>query len=251
MNQQQIFIIIKHTSMKQPKATVYTIQQYMLAAGMAFAFLQFGILIFVGSSLLPLLGPPDTPAAQRFIAFATYADRFKLGNYLMTLPVPFFLLFLGGLLFRFRNIDPSYKSILATTVFSGVAFIMIWPMGAIVSSIGLDIAVAGGDKVTAGVFDSIAPYSLGLSSVPKSVFLFTLCMLITEYKWLSRTGFLLALLSFAGSLVIANGNFFIPCMLGNLLSLIWIFCFSLKMYRIEKTMLVHSIIHNRHSEKLQ
>jgi hypothetical protein len=212
-------------------------QQYMLAAGMVFAFLQFGILIFVGSSLLPLLGPPATPAAQRFITFATYADRFKLGNYLMTLPVPFFLLFLGGILFRFRNIDSSYKSILSTAVFSGVAFIMIWPMGAIVSSIGLDIAAAGGDKVTAGVFDSIAPYSLGLSAVPKTVFLFTLCMLITEYKWLSKTGFIIALLSFAGSLVIANGNFFIPCMFGNLLFLIWVFCFSLKMYRIEKTVL--------------
>lgn len=229
--------------MKQPKATVYTIQQYMLAAGMVFAFLQFGMLIFVGSNLLPLLGPPDTPAAQRFIVFAKYADRFKLGNYLMTLPVPFFLLFLGGILFHFRNIDRSYKSILSTAVFSGVAFIMIWPMGAIVSSIGLDIATGGGDKVTAGVFDSIAPYSLGLSSVPRSVFLFTLCMLFPENKWLSGTGFVLALLSFAGSLVIANGNFFIPCMLANLLFLVWVFCCSFKMYRTEKTVLVHSMNH--------
>ena len=118
--------------MRHPKATVYTVQQYMLAAGMAFAFLQFGILIFVGSNLLPLLGPPDTPAVQRFMAFAKYAERFKLGNYLMTLPIPFFLLFLGGIQFHFRNIDNSYRSILSTAVFSGVAFIMIWPMGAIV-----------------------------------------------------------------------------------------------------------------------
>ena len=220
--------------MKQPKAIVYTVQQYMLAAGMAFAFLQFGILIFVGSNLLPLLGPPDTPAVQRFMVFAKYADRFKLGNYLMTLPVPFFLLFLGGIQFHLRNINSSYKGILSTAVFSGVAFIMIWPMGAVVSSVGLDIAAAGGDKVTAGVFDSIAPYSLGLSSVPRSVFLCTLCILLPENKWLSKTGFVLALLSFAGSLVIANGNFFIPCMLGNLLFLVWVFCCSFKMYRTQK-----------------
>src|SRR5215203_4980421 len=137
--------------MKHSIAPTYSVQRYMLSAGMAFAFLQFAILIFFGSNLLPLLGPPNTPAVERFTAFAKYADRFKMGNYLMTLPIPFFLLFLGGIQFHFRNIDNAYRSILSTAVFSGVAFIMIWPMGAIVSSIGLDIAAAGGDKVTAGV----------------------------------------------------------------------------------------------------
>jgi hypothetical protein len=210
------------------------IQQRMLASGMIFAVLQFAILIYVGINLLPLLGRPTTPAAQRFEVFAKYADRFKTSNYLMTLPIPFFLLFLGGIMFHFRELDTSLKSILFTSILSGVAFIMIWPMGAIVSSIGLDIAAAGGDKITVGVFDGIAPYSLGLSSVPKAVFLLATAAMLKDKKWLSIIGYIIAFINFAGSLIIANGNFFGLCMLGNLLSLVWIFCCSLQMYRRER-----------------
>lgn len=217
------------------------VQQRMLASGMVFAFLQFAVLIYVGITLLPLLGPPTTPAVQRFEAFAKYADRFKTSNYLMTLPIPFLLLFLGGIMFYFRELNASLKSILFTSILSGVAFIMIWPMGAVISSIGIDIATAGGDKVTVGVFDGIAPYSLGLSSVPKAVFLFTLAILLKDKKWLSLSGYIVAFINFAGSFIIANGNFFGLCMLGNLLSLVWIFCCSMKMYRREKLIAISQL----------
>jgi hypothetical protein len=210
------------------------VQQRMLASGMMFAFLQLAVLIYVGITLLPLLGPPTTPAVQRFEAFAKYADRFKTSNYLMTLPIPFFLLFLGGIMFHFRDLNESLKTILFTSILSGVAFIMIWPMGAVISSIGIDIATAGGDKVTVGVFDGIAPYSLGLSSVPKAVCLFTLAIILKDRKWLSLSGYIVAFINFAGSFLIANGNFFPVCMFGNLLSLVWIFCCSLQMYRRER-----------------
>lgn len=115
-------------------------QRRMLAGGMVFSFLQFAVLVYVGINLLPLLGPPTTPAVQRFETFARYADRFKTSNYLMTLPIPFFLMFLGGIISHFPGQDTSLKSIVFTCVISGVAFIMIWPMGAVISSIGLDIA---------------------------------------------------------------------------------------------------------------
>jgi hypothetical protein len=234
---QRFLSIPKLIFMNEPTTGVLvenTFQKRMLASGMVFAFLQFVILMYVGSSLLPLIGPPGSPAVQRFEAFAKYADRFKAGNYLMTLPIPFFLLFLGGLIYHFRELDISFKSILFTSILSGVAFIMIWPMGAIISSIGLDIAVSGGDKVTVAVFDGIAPYSLGLSSVPKAVFLLTLAVILKDKKWLSASGYIVALINLAGSLIIANANFFMVCMFGNLLSLVWIFCCSLQMYRREK-----------------
>ena len=217
------------------------IHKRMLASGMMFAFLQFAVLIYVGITLLPLLGPPTTPAAQRFEVFAKYADRFKMSNYLMTLPIPFFLLFLGGLMNHFRGLTASLKSVFFTSVLSGVAFIMIWPMGAVISSIGLDIATAGGDKVTVGVFDGIAPYSLGLSSMPKALFLLTLAMTLKDRRWLSASGYVVALINFAGSFIIANGNFFAVCMPGNLLFLVWLFCCSLQMYRREKLMPVATI----------
>lgn len=207
------------------------VQHFMLASGMIYSVVQIAILVYAGFVLLPLLGPPDAAAAQRYEGYASHHFLFKVGNYLMGLPTPFFFLFLGGVYAYFNQLSESVRGILFTALLSGAALIMIWPFGAIVSVIGIDIAAAGGDKITGGAFDSIVPYSLGLSTLPRAVFLFTLSVLLINHKWLSGTGFFIAALSLSGNLVIAAGNFLPLSLSSALLFHVWVFFCSLKMFR--------------------
>jgi hypothetical protein len=210
------------------------VQQFMVANGMVYSTVQVGILIFVGIYLLPLLGPPDATLQQRNNGYAAHHFLFKVGNYLMGLPALFFFLFLGGLYGYFVKLQEGMRGVLFAAMLSGAALVMIWPFGAIVSLIGVDIAAAGGDPITGGAFDSIVPYSLGLSAIPRCIFLFALSVILIEHKWLSRTGFVIAALSLLGNLIIASGTFLPFSLLSALSFHAWVFVCSLKMYRWQK-----------------
>jgi hypothetical protein len=109
--------------------------------------------------------------------------------------------------------------------------IMIWPIGAIISILGVDIAGMGGDKVTGWAFDSIVPYSLGLSTIPRAVLLICLSVLLLEHRLLSMIGFLIAGLSLCGTLILVSGSF-LPFSLGSaVLFYFWTFAVSYKMFR--------------------
>lgn len=220
--------------MSAPLKVQAKVQHLMLAGGMAYAVVQIAILVFAGIVLLPLLGPPDGTVAQRYQGYAENHFLFKLGNYLMGLPAPFFLLFLGGVYAYFSSLHQSVRGILVAALLSGAALVMIWPFGAVVSVIGVDIAAAGGDVITGGAFDSVVPYSLGLSALPRAVFLFCLSVLLLHHRWLAYAGFLIAGLSLVGNGIIAAGRF-LPFSLGSaLLFHIWVFCCSFKMFRLHK-----------------
>lgn len=212
------------------------VQRFMLANGMLYSIVQLSILLYAGIVLLPLLGPPDATVAQRYEGYANNHFLFKFGNYLMGLPAPFFFLFLGGVYAYFNQLHESVRGILFTALLSGAVLIMIWPFGAIVSLIGVDIAAAGGDIITGGAFDSIVPYSLGLSTIPRAIFLIALSLLLMEHKWISRTGFFIAALSFTGNGIIASGTFLPMSLSSAVLFHIWVFCVSLHMLRRRRQM---------------
>ncbi len=208
------------------------VQHFMVANGMLYAAAQIGILIFVAICLLPLLGPPSAPGLQAYEAYANHTELFRLGNYLMVLPPLFFYLFLGGVYAYFHKLPEGVRGILFTALLSGAVLIMIWPFGAVLSLVGVEIANQGGDAITAASFDSIVPASLALSTIPRTVFLLCLSVLLLDHKWLSRIGFAIAALSMSGSLLIVYGVPFLPMSLGSaLLFHVWIFCCSFKMYR--------------------
>ncbi len=207
----------------------------MLAIGMIYALVQISIFVFAAIYLLPLLGSPDASVAQRAGAYANHAPLFNFGNYLMVLPPIFFFLFLGGVYAYFSGLAESVRGILFTALLSGATLIMIWPFGAVISLLGVGIASQGGDPITASTADSITPLSLALSTIPRAVFLFTLSVLLLPDKWFSRTGFVIAALSLAGSLLIAFGGVFLPLSVGSaVLFHIWVFCCSYKMFRSRK-----------------
>src|SRR4028118_1651048 len=228
-------------TMHEPSTLQTRIQNFMPANGMIYAVVQVSILLYAGIFLLPLLGPPGGTVLQRYEGYANNVFLFKVGNYLMGLPTPFFFLFLGGVYTYFNKIHENLRGILFTALLSGGALIMIWSFGAIISVIGVDIAAAGGDKITSGAFDSIVPYSLGLSALPRAVFLFALSVLLYEHKWLSRLGFSIAALSLIGNMVIAAGMFLPFSLLSAILFHVWVFCCSFTMFRNQKQLQANSI----------
>jgi hypothetical protein len=202
------------------------IQQFMIATGMIYSVVQIAALLFSAICLLPVVGPPDGQLEVSFKAHAVYADLFRLANYLMLPPVIFFLLFLGGLYTYFDALVEKAQGISMVAVLSGTAFVMIWPMGAIISLLGVNMAEQGGDMITATALDAMPPYSLALSCIPRVAFLVCTSALLTDHKWLARTGFILAALSLVGSMTFLAFPFFGVSMASTLLFHIWVFCLS-------------------------
>lgn len=206
-------------------------QHFMVANGMIYSLVQVALLVYAGVFILPVLGHPADPVDVRYNAYATYGTRLRIGNYLWAIPPVFFFIFLGGIYVYFNRLHESVRGILFSVLLSGTALIMIWPIGAIISILGVDIAGMGGDKVTGWAFDSIVPYSLGLSTVPRAVFLICLSVLLIGERSLAIPGLIIAGLSLCGTLVLVSGNF-LPFSLGSaLLFYVWTFLVSLHMFR--------------------
>ncbi|WP_128547069.1 hypothetical protein [Larkinella soli] len=211
------------------------IQPFMVANGMIYSVVQLLIFLFCAVFILPELGPPDATVAQRFDAYARNGDLLRLGNYLMILPPLFFYLFLGGAYSYFDGRLDSAKSLLFTALLSGAILIIIWPFGMVISLLGVNIAGQGGDHITGAALDAIPPYSLALSTIPRSVFLLCFSLLLSNHKGLSRAGFVIAGLSLLGSLTLVRG-YFLPFSLGSALCFhFWMFFCSRTMFRETKS----------------
>jgi hypothetical protein len=198
---------------------------------MWYSVAQIGIFVFAAAFILPLLGAPDAPKSLRFEAYIQNAQLLRVGNYLMIIPPVFFLLFLGGLYQHFHHQSLNMGGLVLTAMLSGSAMAMLWPFGAVISLLGVDIAASGGDHITAASFDAITPYSLSLSAVPRALFIFALSALVYERFWLSRAGFLVAILSIIGSGVLISPSFLMYSLSSAVLFHVWVFCCSLSLAR--------------------
>ena len=68
-----------------------------LASGLAFAVLQFGAFAYFGSTLGAAMPPVEASHDRQAAFYAAYWDTLALANYLLLVPTPFFLVFLGEL----------------------------------------------------------------------------------------------------------------------------------------------------------
>src|SRR5262245_7698610 len=137
-------------------------QRAALLSGVVYVVVMLAAFAFFATSILPRFAPIDAPPALRAAAVAALGDTLRLGNYLLVLPAPFFLFFLGGLYTAMRR--GADRTLAVAALAAGTAMALIWPLGGIVSDIELDIARAGGDVITVSSLDAIAPYSLALSA---------------------------------------------------------------------------------------
>lgn len=202
-------------------------------SGIVFSLMQLGALLYFIILVFPQMGPLDA-AAQHVAFYTEHGMTLKLGNYLMTLPMPFFLLFLGGLsgvLWR----GGGNGTLVTAAVASGVIVALLWPLSAVLNHIGIDIAQAGGDAATIVALDAIGAYMLALSALPRAVLLAAASVGLLYGRfipgWLGWLGLALAAISLVGSATLVARQLFPALALGTLLFEVWVLLLSIVLLR--------------------
>jgi hypothetical protein len=132
-----------------------------LAGGIVFAISQIVAAAYFVGVVAPHMPPLDAPLAQQNALVA----------YLSVLPVPFFLVFLGGLFGALRRLEHGVGVLTATAIGAGVALAMVWPIGIVVADAGQGMARQGLEPAAVMAFDGVAQLTLALSALPRAVLL--------------------------------------------------------------------------------
>src|SRR5262245_53737358 len=122
------------------ETTELQLHRAAVLSGILFALLQLGALAYFAAEILPHFAPIDAPAAERAASTAKLGASLRVGNYLLALPTPFFLLFLGGLSSALTRREPDAQILAMTALAAGAAMAMLWPLGAVITDIELAIA---------------------------------------------------------------------------------------------------------------
>ncbi len=163
----------------------------------------------------------------------------RIASYLLLLPMPFFLLFLGGLFSVLRRAEGGSGSLAVSALCAGIAMAMTWPMGILIAGLSSDIVAGGGDVATAWSLDGMAPLSLALSAFPRTVLLVATSLLLLGSRlaprWMCWMGLALAVASLIGTAMLLVPDMFPILALGTLLFELWILALSVSLVRSERT----------------
>lgn len=205
-----------------------------LASGVAYAALQIAAMLLFGALILPAGGPPDLPAAEKAARVLAHADTYRLGNFLMLLPVPFLIVFLGGLFAALRRAEGG--PVLGIAAVAGGALVaLVWPLAAVLHDVALEAARLGADPAVLAGFDAIAPYSLALSAVPRAVLVLAVAAAVRWHglapRALGTLGLIVALLGLVGTATLVNAALFPVLALSTLLFEVWMAALCLHLLR--------------------
>jgi len=200
-------------------------------SGLVYALAQLGAVVFFAMAILPRFAPVDAAPLARAAAIKELGATLRFANFLLMLPIPFFLVFVGAAFSLLRKLEGGSDVIAATALAAGSAMALMWPLGAVISDLELDLAQAGGDAVTVSVLDAIAPYSLALSAFARAVLVLALSVPVLKMgKGLRVTGWsgiAVAILSLVGTTTLVFGAAFPILALSTLLFDVWLFAFCL------------------------
>ena len=205
-------------------------ERWSFVSGILFALLQLAVLGFAFVFVVPTHAPLDAPATEAASAFARHALRIAVGNYLLTLPIPFLLLFLGGLFTALQHAEGRGSVPAITAVGAGVASAVIGPLGAIVSGLSARIAQLGGDPAVVKELDGLGPQAMAFDALPRAVLVGVVSAVVLRSqiapRWIGWTGFAVGLVS-----VIATGTLVVTAMfplvaLEMLLFPLWVLALS-------------------------
>ena len=192
--------------------------------GVAFTACQLTVMVFMAVLVLPHGGSPSDPALERGRNVLEAADAYRIGNYLFLVAGSLLLGFLGAVHVRLRRADAS--GALATVgVAAGTLLAVVWPFAAVLHDVALDTAQAGADvRILAG-WDSVAPYSLAFSVLPRAFLVLALVLglrLTGGSRWLQRSGVAIVVVSLVGSATLVSGALFPVLALSTLAYELWI-----------------------------
>lgn len=192
--------------------------------GIAFVLAQLVTLVLMGAVVLPSGGSVDDPALERGQAVLAAADLYRVGNYVFMISGTLLLGFLGAIHVRMRRVDSS-GVLGAVALAAGTLLVVIWPLGAVLHDVSLEAARLGGDPVMLAGWDSVAPYTLAYSVLPR---LFLMGCIIVALRaggrnpWLVRVGVVIMAISLVGSATTVFGALFPVLALGSLAFELWL-----------------------------
>ncbi len=134
-----------------------------LAGGILFSVFQFASLLYSFGVVVPTHASVDAPPAATASALAANEGIVATGTYLTTIPMPFLLLFLGGLHEVLRRSPGGGPALATATTAAGVVSAVLVPFGAVLSGLSAPVAGAGGDPAVVKELDSITPLAMALS----------------------------------------------------------------------------------------
>src|SRR3954468_13630440 len=192
--------------------------------GVAFTACQMAVMICMAIFVLPKGGGPDAPALERGQRVLDFADRYTAGNYVFMVSGVLLLGFLGAVQLRLRRADST--GVLATVaVAAGTLLALIWPLAGRRHGVALDVGRSGAAPRLLGAWDSIAPYCLAFSVLPRLFFVGALALGLRASgtaPWLQRTAVVILVVSLVGSATVVTGAVFPLLALGTLGYELWV-----------------------------
>lgn len=193
--------------------------------GLAFAVCQLAVVATIALVVLPHAGSPDAPAIERGANVLEAATVYRFANAGFMVAGMLILGFLGVVAARLRATDRS--GVLATVaIASGTLLALIWPLSGMLHDVAIETAQAGTDvRILAG-WDSIAPYSLAFSVLPRVFFVGAIVMSLrlegSSGPWMPRIGVAILPLSLVGSATLIFAELFPVLALSTVAFQIWI-----------------------------
>jgi hypothetical protein len=191
--------------------------------GVAFGICQIATMIAMSVIVLPHGGAPGLDA-ERGRGVLDAADLYRAGNYVFMVSGVLLLGFLGAVATRIRRIEPS-GTLAAVAVAAGAILAVLWPFAGVLHDVALDTGEAGADLRILAAWDSIAPYSLAFSTLPRLFFVGALVLALRHAgtsPWLVRAGTVILVLSAAGSATVVTGAMFPLLALSTLGYELWV-----------------------------
>jgi hypothetical protein len=192
--------------------------------GVAFAVCQISVMIGMATIVLPRGGQLGEPALEWGRHVLDAEMYYRVGNYVFAVAGVLLLGFLGVVHVRLRRVDPS--GVLSTVaVASGTLLGLVWPYAAILHDVALDAAAKGTDLRLLAGWDSIAPYSLAFSALPRVFFVGAIVVALTlegRSRRLRNVGVVLIPLSLVGTATLVTGALFPVLALSSLGYELWV-----------------------------
>ncbi len=192
--------------------------------GLAFAICQLTVMIGMSVFVLPKGGSIGDSPTHWGNDVLDAAAWYRAGNYAFVLAGTLLTGFLGAVHVKLRRAEPS-GALAAIGLGAGVMLSLVWPYAAVLHDVALDAAAFGSDTRILAGWDSVAPYSLAFSALPRLFFVGAIVValrLTGEARWLQRIGIALLPVSLVGTATLLFGGIFPVLALSSLGYELWV-----------------------------
>lgn len=192
--------------------------------GLLFTVSQLAVMVGMAIFVLPKGGGPGEDPLTWGNNVLENADLYRFGNYAFMVAGVLLLGFLGAVHVRLRRADAT-GTLAPIALAAGTICAFVWPFAGIIHDVAIDAGEKGTDPRLLAGWDSIAPYSLAFSALPRIFFVLAIVMalrILGKSPWLQRIGVGVVVLSAIGTAVTVAGLAFPALALGTLGYELWI-----------------------------